>query len=156
MRQGMKVGTPIRRDSRLPALRRPPLNPYLNLQRQAGNRAVSSLLGGSAPHAIDTPVVQRECACGGSCPECQGTSGQGTALQRQADSSKGPATPAKAVPANSQGRPLDTESRRFMEPRFGRDFSSVRVHTDAAASESARNLSANAYTTGADIYFASG
>lgn len=43
-----------------------------------------------------------------------------------------------------------------MEPRFGRDFSDVRVHTDAAAAESARNLSANAYTTGSDIYFAAG
>ena len=33
-----------------------------------------------------------------------------------------------------------------MEPRFGHDFSQVRVHTDLKASESARALNAFAYT----------
>src|SRR3954469_21109906 len=31
------------------------------------------------------------------------------------------------------GQPLDPATRAFMEPRFGRDFSNVRVHSDAAA-----------------------
>jgi len=43
-----------------------------------------------------------------------------------------------------------------MEPRFGVDFSQVRVHTDSRAEQSARALSADAYTTGRDIYFARG
>jgi hypothetical protein len=40
-----------------------------------------------------------------------------------------------------------------MEPRFGQDFSHVRVHTDARAGEQARAVNALAYTLGSDIIF---
>jgi hypothetical protein len=53
------------------------------------------------------------------------------------------------------GQPLDAATRDYFEPRFGRDFSRVRVHTDAKAAESARTLDARAYTLGSDIVFAS-
>lgn len=56
----------------------------------------------------------------------------------------------------SEGRPLDAPARLFMESRFGRDFSRVRVHTDAKAAESARSLGALAYASGERIVFASG
>lgn len=39
---------------------------------------------------------------------------------------------------------------------IGHDFSRVRVHTDGAATESARALGANAYTVGEDIFFGAG
>jgi hypothetical protein len=54
------------------------------------------------------------------------------------------------------GRPLDTTVRQLMEPRFGFDFSRVRVHSDVEAAESARQLGALAYTVGQDLVFASG
>jgi hypothetical protein len=69
---------------------------------------------------------------------------------------------AAAVPSSvhdilrSAGRPLDPDTRAFMEPRFGHDFSRVRVHADATAAESARTLSADAYTVGRDIVFGAG
>jgi hypothetical protein len=53
----------------------------------------------------------------------------------------------------SPGKPLDADTRAFMEPRFGRDFCDVRVHTDAQAAESARELDARAYTVGNDVVF---
>jgi Domain of unknown function (DUF4157) len=53
----------------------------------------------------------------------------------------------------SPGQPLDAETRAFMEPRFGHDFSKVRVHVDAKAAESAMALHANAYTIGREIVF---
>lgn len=43
-----------------------------------------------------------------------------------------------------------------MEPRFGHDFSQVRVHTDAKAAESARAVNALAYTIGQDVFFGLG
>ncbi len=43
-----------------------------------------------------------------------------------------------------------------MEPRFGADFGSVRVHTGSAAVQLSRNLSAQAFTYGSDIYFGTG
>jgi hypothetical protein len=52
------------------------------------------------------------------------------------------------------GRPLDVSTRAFMEPRFGYSFGQVRVHTDARAADSARAVSARAYTLGNDIVFA--
>jgi hypothetical protein len=40
-----------------------------------------------------------------------------------------------------------------MEPRFGHDFSQVKVHTNARAAESARAVNALAYTVGSHIVF---
>jgi Domain of unknown function (DUF4157) len=57
---------------------------------------------------------------------------------------------------NASGEPLDRQTRAFMEPRFGHDFSRVRIHTDATAAESARSVNARAYTVGNDIVFARG
>ncbi|MGB9177989.1 MAG: DUF4157 domain-containing protein [Pyrinomonadaceae bacterium] len=57
---------------------------------------------------------------------------------------------------STPGQPLDMGTRAFMEPRFGHDFSRVRVHTDARAVESADALHARAYTLGAEIVFGQG
>jgi hypothetical protein len=51
----------------------------------------------------------------------------------------------------SPGRPLDGPVRAKMEARLGSDFSDVRLHTDAAARESAKELGARAYTSGSDV-----
>ncbi|CAN5908827.1 hypothetical protein BH23GEM7_BH23GEM7_23990 [soil metagenome] len=56
----------------------------------------------------------------------------------------------------SPGRPLDPAFRRDMEQRFGHDFSRVRVHSGAAAEQSARDVNADAYTVGHNIVFAEG
>jgi hypothetical protein len=53
----------------------------------------------------------------------------------------------------SPGRPLELTLRQDMEQRFGHDFSRVRVHSDAAAEQSTREVNANAYTVGQDIVF---
>lgn len=54
------------------------------------------------------------------------------------------------------GRPLDLALRQDMEQRFGHDFSKVRVHTGDTAAQSAREVSAHAYTVGHDIVFGTG
>lgn len=54
------------------------------------------------------------------------------------------------------GSPLSPSSIVFFEPRFGSDFSAVRVHTDSSAANAARQLSAQAFTTGSDIFFGTG
>ena len=52
---------------------------------------------------------------------------------------------------NSPGQPLDPATRAFFEPRFGQDFSHVRLHTDSKAVDSARDVGSHAYTVGHDI-----
>ncbi|MFO0699073.1 MAG: DUF4157 domain-containing protein [Nitrospira sp.] len=56
----------------------------------------------------------------------------------------------------SSGRPLEPALQRDMGQRFGYDFSHVRVHTGAAAEQSALDVSAHAYTVGHNIVFGAG
>jgi hypothetical protein len=56
----------------------------------------------------------------------------------------------------SPGRALEPALRADMEQRFGSDFSRVRVHADDASAQSARDVSALAYTVGHDVVFAAG
>jgi Domain of unknown function (DUF4157) len=57
---------------------------------------------------------------------------------------------------SSPGSPLDTGLQQDMGQRFGHDFSHVRVHTGTAAEQSAREVSAYAYTVRQDIVFSNG
>jgi len=54
------------------------------------------------------------------------------------------------------GTPLPNTTRNFFEPRFGKDFSNVRIHADPNAAASAQSINARAYTLGQDIVFGSG
>ncbi|MBB6127734.1 eCIS core domain-containing protein [Mucilaginibacter lappiensis] len=56
----------------------------------------------------------------------------------------------------SSGQALPESSRQFFEPRFGHDFSNVRIHTGSVAAKSAQSINALAYTTGNNIVFNSG
>jgi hypothetical protein len=54
---------------------------------------------------------------------------------------------------NSGGEPLAPDVRAEMEGRLGHDFADVRVHADTAAHESAKAVSAHAYTVGSNVVF---
>jgi Domain of unknown function (DUF4157) len=54
------------------------------------------------------------------------------------------------------GSPLSDDVRSFMEPRFGADFSGVRVHTGSDAVQMNRDVSAQAFAHGSDVYFGAG
>lgn len=56
----------------------------------------------------------------------------------------------------SPGHPLDASTQAFMEPRFGHDFSRVRVHADPRAAQAAESISARAFTVSRDIVFGAG
>src|SRR5205814_6614673 len=101
-----------------------------------------------------------KCACGGTpgpsgeCEECKKKRLQRKASQPSTLNSQ----PAEVPPIvhevlRSPGQPLDLATRAFMEPRFGHDFSQVRVHTDMKAVESARSVNALAFTVGRNIVF---
>ncbi|MFI6611147.1 DUF4157 domain-containing protein [Streptomyces sp. NPDC050507] len=63
-----------------------------------------------------------------------------------------------AVPdvLRSGGRPLDDATRTDMESRLGADFSTVRIHDDAAARRSAAEIGARAYTSGDHVVIGDG
>ncbi len=57
---------------------------------------------------------------------------------------------------SSAGQPMPESSRQFFEPKFGHNFSNVRLHTDAVAAKSAQSINALAYTSGNHIVFNTG
>jgi hypothetical protein len=63
---------------------------------------------------------------------------------------------SSAINTMGPGRSLAKTERAFFEPRFGRDFSNVRIHDDATADRAARGIDARAFTYGEDIGFAKG
>jgi hypothetical protein len=107
-------------------------------------------------------ALQRKCGCGGSAgvmSECDDCQGKKLSLQRSIENSELGTRNSDGVPRmvhevlRSPGQPLDLQARAFFEPRFGQDFSRVRVHADAQAAESAAAVAAKAYTVGADLVF---
>lgn len=54
------------------------------------------------------------------------------------------------------GRPLSEPERAFFEPRFGFDFSKVRIHDDSESAAAARAVNARAFTVGQDIVLGRG
>jgi len=107
-------------------------------------------------------VLQRKCACGqqksaqnDDCEECQK---KRLMLQRETSGHSGNTVDQQLVTdvLHSSGQPLNKVTRDFMEPRFGHDFSQVRVHYDGQAAASAKAVNALAYTVGNDVVFDSG
>ncbi len=112
------------------------------------------------------PQQESRCTCGGiveaggECAQCRMRRME---VQRQPTTSSAPAVDAsQAAPPIVEevlrlpGQPLDPATRAFMEPRFGHDFSQVRVHADAQAVESARAVGARAYMAGSHVAFGAG
>ncbi len=123
-----------------------------------------------------TPLVQRDVAPGEEQEEVQAKSIETVDIQRDAASGEEQEdrlpVQAKGAPEGKSetsgnlesqlngskggGSPLPDEVRAFMEPRFGADFSSVRAHTDGAAVQMNKELGAQAFAHGSDIYYGAG
>lgn len=109
-------------------------------------------------------LLQRKCGCGthtiggGECSACSKEGDdtvQRSAIIHEPDRTA-PAPPIVDEVLRSPGHPLDTATRAFMEPRFGQDFSHVRVHSDSKAAQSASAVNAAAYTVGSDVVLGAG
>jgi hypothetical protein len=99
-----------------------------------------------AEQVLATPA---HAAVGSTTPQIQRLASAG-----QAEGQMG-AAPASVDQALAEpGKPLEPALRHDMERRFGHDFSQVRVHADASAERSSREVNAQAYTVGSDIVFA--
>jgi hypothetical protein len=66
------------------------------------------------------------------------------------------APPSVDTTLSASGEALPASLRGFFEPRFGHDFSSVRIHRDSAAARSAHEVLADAYTVANHVVFAQG
>lgn len=62
----------------------------------------------------------------------------------------------RGLDSPSGGRPLPPAERSVFEPRLGRDFGDVRLHTGERATDLTRALDARAFAHGTDVYFGRG
>lgn len=98
-----------------------------------------------------TPLVQRQ-------EEEEIEEEDVTVRPKSADNKSPPAAAGAGLQSRIQllkggGQPLPQSSRSYFEPRFGRDFSQVRVHTDRTAVQMTRDLNAQAFTYEKNIFF---
>ncbi|MEM6353280.1 MAG: DUF4157 domain-containing protein [Cyanobacteria bacterium P01_D01_bin.14] len=95
---------------------------------------------------FQSPKVQRMCTnCEEEKLQAKGTPGNTPEVT--------PAIASHVQSLQGGGQPLPTSTRSFFEPRFGHDFSHVRVHNDT---QSTTALNAHAYTVGRHIVFNTG
>lgn len=97
-------------------------------------------------------------ACCASCADCEKEQEDDRPVSRKA---RGPgvaegAAQAAAEAVSHDGEPLGGPERSFFEPRFGRDLSGVRIHTNSGAALAASGIDAYAYASGRHIAFAAG
>lgn len=109
------------------------------MRMPASGRAIDSMRS-------HLPTIQRKCAKCDEEQKLQAKEVSGTTPEVT------PAIASRTQSLQSGGQPLPRSARNFFEPRFGQDFSQVRVHTD----NSARALQARAYTVGRTIVFDTG
>lgn len=104
------------------------------------------------------PAVQRKTGCpfakSSSCKEKKEILQKKELGSETAQSS--PAVESQINSLRGGGQPLPVSVSAFFEPRFGTDFSQVRVHSGGAAEQSAKEVNAHAYTVGHDIVFGEG
>ena len=100
-----------------------------------------------SPKPISVSHVQRKCA---HCEEEE-------KLQRKENTSQpteaSNETSSYINSLASKGLPLPESTRSFFEPKFGYDFSDIKIHNDSEAAKSADRINALAYTTGNNIVF---
>ncbi len=98
----------------------------------------------------EPPVVQRMCT------ECKEELHRKPRPGGEQAPTIPPAQEAQVVALREGGLPLSKSVRAFFEPRFGRDFSDVRIHAGQAAAETVGAINALAYTAGNHIVFGAG
>jgi hypothetical protein len=145
-------------------MREPPATPLVAQQKAGANGTAQ--FAAASPLPASAPTVHRVCA---GCEEEISTrehanrpvvARDATQAHRSA-SADGASQVSEPVAANIRdmqggGAPLPAATRALFEPRFGADFSQVRVHTGARADSTAKAISAKAFTVGSDIVFAAG
>ena len=126
------------------------ITPLVQIQRQEEPEEKEEMFQAKPLAGVTTPLVQRQVEPEEEEEELQAkaTSGHLSEVNSNLES--------HIQSIRGGGQPLSEPDRTFFEPRFGRDFSQVRVHTDTKAEEAASAVNARAFTFGQDVIFRTG
>ena len=150
-----------------------PVDRILFLQRTIGNRAVQRLIKSVALQAKlrigkSGDIYEQEADRVADAvmrmpePQVQRQPREEEVEELQAKATSGhlsevtPNLESKIQSLKGGGQPLPESGSTYFEPRFGYDFSRVRLHTDTQAADTARALNARAFTVGQDVVFGNG
>jgi hypothetical protein len=125
-------------------------------EREAA-RIAAQVMRSSTNSAHEMKKACGGCSTAAPCSKCA----EDGLVQRQRALGRGERGTNTAVPNGFVSKlgatqALHASTRSFFEPRFGRDFSDVRIHTDARADHAARSIDALAFTVGRNIVFRAG
>lgn len=118
---------------------------------QEADRVAAHVMRMPEPAAVLTAPKQINRKCAGCEEEEHEKEYKLQAKPTAAARPAGEAPPIVHGVLRSPGQPLDPDARGFFEPRFERDFADVRIHDDAQAARSVREVGALAYTVGRHI-----
>jgi hypothetical protein len=147
---------------RMLALSRPAIQPKLVVNQpgdayeQEADRVADQVMRMPDP---SLSVASAPAQLSRKCAECEAEEKPKMLQAKPAGSAQdavGDAPPIVHEALRSPGQPLDAAARAFFEPRFGHDFSTVRVHSDGSVASSAHAVNARAYTRGDRIVFGAG
>ncbi len=140
-------------------------------EREADQVADQVLAQGSAPPvqrmctecAKETEEVRRQPMAGKE-EEEEGVAAPGVVQAKpepgdgdgDGDGGNGDRIAARLQASQGGGQALPSPLRQEMSAAFGSDFSGVRVHTDGTAAQLSRDLGAQAFTHGRDVFFGQG
>ena len=146
-----------------------PASPLFAVRHALGNRTFGAFLqtqltigGVNDPYEADADRVadevmgMQEPSDGAPAIRTLGEDAEPIWMRAVPGAASGAVTSATAAGISSlrgKGDPLAPSLRSWLEPRFGRDFSDVRVHTGSIADSTAGAIGARAYTYGSDIAF---
>ncbi|HEX7773115.1 MAG TPA: DUF4157 domain-containing protein [Pyrinomonadaceae bacterium] len=134
-------------DSKLPVQTKLAVSEPQDIYEQEADRVAEQVTG--------MPAQALQSTGGDSCPTCDTEEGL---IQRKTEAAPESLNsgPDGFLNDLGPGQPLDAATMNFFESRFNHDFSTVRLHADAAAAESAQSINALAYTVGRDIVLGPG
>ncbi len=146
-------------------------SPLLQLQRSVGNQAVQRILqtkltigapGDRYEQEADRVADQVVRSPEATSPGSPGAPGATPAIQplgggdAHAAETAGPELESRLEARRGQGNPMPAPLRAEMESSFGADFGGVRLHADGEAAQLNRQIQAEAFTYGSDIYLGQG
>jgi len=101
-------------------------------------------------HEAVQRMIMRKCAA------CEEEEKEKILQRKESGNNSPPVSSFVTQTLQSSGQPLDKATRSFMERRFGYDFSTVRIHDNSLAHQSAKDINALAYTHQNNIAFGNG
>ena len=132
--------------------------PELQVQRQSEEDEEEEMIQPKAIGEQITPLVQRQVEPEEE-EEAEPEKEEEETIQTKSEEQTPQVTSSLESKINALqggGQSLSKETRNFFEPRFGQDFSNVKVHADSNANQLARSINARAFTKGNNIVFGGG